>query len=154
MKPSAAGSFLVPFTVRIPDADRDPLLAEKLREEWPAIFRWMIDGCLEWRRAGLMVPAVVREATDEYLADQDPIGQWEDEWLDRRDPYAFTATRELFGSWRKWCEDRNLTSGTETAFADTLKDRGHEHHRKTNGRGFKGIALKTPSEPGSQWGRQ
>jgi putative DNA primase/helicase len=71
--------LLVPFTVRIPEAERDPLLAEKLRAEWPAIFRWMIDGCMEWRRSGLKVPDIVRQATDEYLADQDTIGQWEDE---------------------------------------------------------------------------
>jgi putative DNA primase/helicase len=145
--------LLVPFTVRIPEHERDAQLAEKLRAEWPAILRWMIDGCLEWRRSGLMVPNTVRRATDEYLADQDTIGQWEDEWLDRRDPLAFTTTRDLFGSWRKWCEERNLTPGTETAFSDTLKDRGHEHHRKKTGRGFKGIALKPANEPGTQWGQ-
>ena len=42
---------IVPFT-RTP-AEPDKQLEEKLRDEWPAILRWMIDGCLEWRKDGL-----------------------------------------------------------------------------------------------------
>ena len=60
--------LLVPFTVQIPPAERDPQLAEKLEAEWPAILRWCIDGCLEWQRIGLAPPAIVRDATDEYFA--------------------------------------------------------------------------------------
>jgi putative DNA primase/helicase len=139
--------LLVPFSVQIPEAQRDRKLTEKLKAEWPAILRWMTDGCLEWRRDGLMVPIVVRKATDDYLSDQDTIGQWCDEWLDDHDPNVFTLTRALFKCWKGWCEERNLTPGTETSFADSLKDRGYEHHRKTFGRGFKGITLKAANEP-------
>jgi putative DNA primase/helicase len=63
--------LLVPFTVLIPPAERDPKLAEKLKAEWRAILRWMVNGCLQWRRVGLVVPTVVRDATEQYLADQD-----------------------------------------------------------------------------------
>jgi putative DNA primase/helicase len=134
--------LLVPFTVCIPKAERDPKLGDRLKAEWPAILRWMVDGCLEWQRDGLMVPDIVRKATDDYLADQDALGQWADEWL-HLDPRAFATTRALFASWRQWCDARNLAPGTETAFADTLKDRGYEHDRRTKGRGFKGIELRT-----------
>jgi putative DNA primase/helicase len=49
---------LLPFTVTIPPAARDPHLREKLRREWPGILAWMIEGCLEWQRTGLgRVPA-------------------------------------------------------------------------------------------------
>src|SRR5262249_10483492 len=41
---------LIPFTVTIPEAERDPQLSEKLKAEWPGILRWMIDGCLMWQR--------------------------------------------------------------------------------------------------------
>jgi putative DNA primase/helicase len=137
--------LLVPFTVQIPEAERDTELLEKLRPEWPAILRWMIDGCLEWRRIGLQVPKIVRDATDEYFADQDALG----EWLEGRTVAksgAFTLSNHLFGNWRDWCEPRNLAAGTETAFVDSLKERGFEKKRKEYGRGFLGIRLKSASE--------
>jgi phage/plasmid-associated DNA primase len=101
---------------------------------------------------GLFVPDIVRQATDDYLSDQDTIGQWCDEWLDDHDPNVFTLTRALFKCWKTWCEERNLQPGTETAFADKLKDRGYQHDRKKFGRGFKGIMLKAANEPSLQWG--
>jgi putative DNA primase/helicase len=59
---------LPPFNVKIPERDRDPDLPEKLRAEWQGILRWALDGCLEWQRTGLAPPAVVLEATNDYLA--------------------------------------------------------------------------------------
>ena len=141
---------LVPFTVCIPEAERDPRLVEKLKVEWPAILRWMVEGCLEWRHGGLKVPAAVREATDNYLADQDTLAQWADEWLSP-DPQSFVPSRALFTSWKLWCDERNLAAGTETAFVESLKDRGYEQQRRTSSRGFKGIALKGSNEPNTPW---
>jgi putative DNA primase/helicase len=92
-----------------------------------------------------VVPKIVRDATDEYFADQDAIG----EWLEARtvaQPGFFTLTNGLFGSWRQWCEPRNLPAGTETSFADSLKERGFDKDRRKYGRGFKGIRLKSVSE--------
>ena len=133
--------LLVPFTVQIPPAERDLKLTEKLKAEWPAILRWMVDGCLEWQRVGLMVPTIVQQATDNYLADQDTISQWIEDCLDR-DPNAFTPTRLLFISWKAWSEARNMRVGTEKAFAEELADKGYQQHRTMYARGFNGLALK------------
>ena len=51
---------LIPFNVTIPAADRDPTLADRLKEEWPGILAWMIDGCLAWQEQGLDPPESVR----------------------------------------------------------------------------------------------
>ena len=65
---------IVPF-IRKPDApDRE--LETKLRAEWPGIFRWMIEGCLDWQEHGLLRPKVVTEATADYFASQDTFGSW------------------------------------------------------------------------------
>jgi P4 family phage/plasmid primase-like protien len=140
--------LLVPFTVQIPEKERDTKLAEKLKAEWPAILRWMVDGCLKWQRRGLVVPTVIRDATDEYLADQDTLAQWTDEWIEPA-PNTLIPSRTLFASWKLWCIERNLSSGTETAFVESLKGRGYVHHRKKTGRGFKDIALKANNAPTS-----
>jgi putative DNA primase/helicase len=71
--------LLVPFTVQIPLAERDPDLPHKLEAEWPAILRWCIDGCLEWQLFGLAPPDIVTEATAAYFDDQDVVRQWLDE---------------------------------------------------------------------------
>jgi putative DNA primase/helicase len=137
----------VPFTVTIPEKDRDPKLADKLKAEWPAILRWMIDGQLDWRRDGLKVPEVIRRSTDEYLADQDTLAQWASESIrPDLDPKAFLATRALFATWKTWCDDRNLAAGTEMAFTESLKDRGYERDRQKSIRGFKGLRWKKENE--------
>jgi putative DNA primase/helicase len=47
---------LVPFAVTIPSEERDSDLAEKLKDEWPGILAWLIEGCLEWQTEGLRRP--------------------------------------------------------------------------------------------------
>jgi putative DNA primase/helicase len=58
---------VVPFEYKPATPDRD--LEEKLKAEWPAILRWMIEGCLDWRKNGLVRPKVVLEATSEYFSE-------------------------------------------------------------------------------------
>jgi P4 family phage/plasmid primase-like protien len=65
---------IVPF-IRKP-ANPDPRLADKLRDEWSAILRWAIDGCLAWQREGLRVPQVVKSTSDQYFEQQDTFGAW------------------------------------------------------------------------------
>lgn len=138
--------LIAPFTVQIPKAERDTKLARKLQVEWPAILRWMIDGCIKWKQDGLNVPVIVRDTTDEYLNAQDVLAQWLDENVHCGDDRAFTRTKDLFKRWKKWCEARNHFAGTELAFADDLADRGFERHHRKDGRGFKGLWLTVDDE--------
>ena len=139
--------LLVPFTVPIPEKERDLKLAEKLKAEWPAILRWMLDGCLEWQRFGLVVPTIVRDATDAYLSEQDNLAQWADDVVSS--PGNFTLTDVLFASWKRYCENANIKSpGTKQAFSDALADQlGYERERRNYGRGFKDITLKDLEQP-------
>jgi P4 family phage/plasmid primase-like protien len=134
--------LLVDFAVEIPSHERDPDFAGKLVPEYPAILRWMLDGCLEWQRDGLNVPHRVRVASDAYFADQDTIQQWIDDWLDASDPDAFTPTRQLFTSWKGWAEQRNTRAGSEKSFAQNLSEKGYDQGRTLKARGFRGIRLK------------
>ena len=67
---------LIPFTVTIPEAERDQALPDKLRAEYPQILAWMIRGAVAWRRGGLKPPASVVAATDDYFQDEDTFAQW------------------------------------------------------------------------------
>ena len=63
----------VPFTVTIPESERDKTLPEKLLAELPGILNWAIQGCLEWQREDLGTPDEVTEATNEYRHDMDSL---------------------------------------------------------------------------------
>ena len=66
--------LIVPFLYK-PDKP-DKTLGAKLREEYPAILRWMIDGCLDWQENGFVLPDVVKQATSDYFEDEDLFGRW------------------------------------------------------------------------------
>src|SRR5262249_48162159 len=135
--------LLVPFTVQIPVDERGQGLAEKLEAEWPAIPRWVIDGCLEWQRIGLAPPPIVLDATAAYFRDEDILQQWLDECVEDGGQFAFSRTTDLFLSWQGWCETRNLKQGSERALSGTLVDRGFVKKRNSVGQqGFKGLTIK------------
>jgi P4 family phage/plasmid primase-like protien len=135
--------LLVPFTVQIPAGERDKDLADKLKAEWPAILRWMLDGCLEWQRIGLAPPKIVLDATEDYFAEQDTLQQWLDECTEDGGEPAFTRTADLFASWKSWCEPRNLRPGSEKTFSETLRDKGFVKERNTPGQmGWRKLKLR------------
>jgi putative DNA primase/helicase len=135
--------LLVPFTVKIPVAERDKDLPDKLKAEWPAILRWMVDGCLEWQRIRLAPPKSVLDATDEYFSEQDTVGEWIDDCTEDGGAVAFTRSSELFSSWKSWCEDRNFRPATVKVFSEALRDRGCEKRRSATGQqGFARLVLK------------
>ncbi|MBM4321292.1 MAG: hypothetical protein FJ125_15430, partial [Deltaproteobacteria bacterium] len=63
--------LLVAWPVVIPPGQRDPELGERLKSEAAGILRWLVDGCLQYQRLGLVPPKSVRVATEEYRAQQD-----------------------------------------------------------------------------------
>jgi putative DNA primase/helicase len=95
---------VVPFGVTIPPERRDPKLVTTLLAERAGILKWMLDGCAEWQRVGLSPPDCVHDAAEDYFASEDIVGQWIHETC-HLGPKERTASRALFGSWVKWCED-------------------------------------------------
>jgi len=120
---------IIPFTSK-PERP-DPDLFERLKPEWPGILNWMIQGCLEWHREGLVKPQVICVETDEYFGQQDTFGQWIDECcrIDARDPHCWDVALELYQSWKQFAEARSAVPGSAKAFAEQLKTRGFRADR-------------------------
>jgi P4 family phage/plasmid primase-like protien len=137
--------LLFPFLITVPKRKRDPELSAKLQPEWPAILRWMIDGCLEWHQSGLGIPNSVRTASDEYFAEQDDITQWLEECTERK-PRVFTSSNSLFKSWQRWCVEHGGYVGTKTNLTQSLIDRGLEYKPTEKARGFINLVLKNVEE--------
>jgi putative DNA primase/helicase len=113
---------LIPFTVTIPEKERDQELGEKLKREWPAILAWMVEGCLAWQREGLSPPKAVTEATAAYLEAQDSMAAWLDECCDL-DANAWERSLDLFANWKTWAERGGHFVGDAKTFRDRLDGR-------------------------------
>jgi putative DNA primase/helicase len=132
---------LIPFTVRIAEDKRDKELADKLKAEWPGILAWMVEGCLRWQRHGLLVPDVVKAATDEYLATEDAISRWLDDCCSR-DQTEATLLADLYGSWSGWAERSGEGIGSAKRLSQELTGRGFAKRRTKFGYELIGLKIK------------
>lgn len=132
--------LLIPFTVTIPPENRDPTLAEKLQLEWNGIFKWAVEGCLQYQSQGLQPPAAVLEATEEYFQTQNSLLQWLEECCERGDTHWETPTR-LFNSWREWAKANNEEPGNAKALGDKLEVEGLYRKKRNGTRMHIGVKL-------------
>src|SRR5262249_20336564 len=95
---------LIPFTVTIPKSERDPKLLEKLRAELPGILRWAVEGCLEWQKRGLGIPAKVEAATQDYKAETDRLGPFVTDRCYLRED-ASAPAGQLYEAYQLWCSE-------------------------------------------------
>ena len=114
---------LIPFTVTIPQYERDEHLGEKLLNELPGILAWAVEGCALWQRYGLGIPDCVRKATASYRDEMDAVGAFIAECcvVDRR---AKATAKELYEAYLGWCEENGEEIITQKKFGMSLTERG------------------------------
>ena len=131
---------LIPFTRHVPEERQDPDLAEKLRDEWPAILRWMLDGLADWLENGLGSCEAVEAATDTYFDENDHIGRWIQEECQRHPGTTHSETAaDLYASWRQWCQRGGHDHGTSTALGRAL---GRQGFQKQKGHTVRWLGVK------------
>ena len=140
---------IIPFSHKPTSPDRE--LESKLREEWPDILSWAIEGAIDWQANGLVRPAVVAKATSSYFENQDLAGGWIDEHCDVSPRHSETLKR-LFESWAAFADANGVNPGKSQTLSDELGRRGFERIRDTagiRGRGFLGLRLATTASWGA-----
>ena len=137
---------IVPFAHKPAAPDRQ--LEVKLQTEWPAILRWMIQGCLEWQANGLQRPGVVIEATDAYFDAQDRFGRWLAERCLVR-PNLQSQPGVLLADCRRWAEANGEDPLTGPVFRNAMEKVAGVRYVKVHGHQWiKGINLgpwRTPN---------
>ncbi len=140
---------LVPFTVRIPDAEQDRQLRDKLLAEAPGILAWAVRGCLEWQRGGLGYPVAVREATEGYRIEQDVLGSFIADCCVTGAGYHATA-KDLYSAYSGWCDESNERPLAKNDFGRRLRERGFTDARGAQGaRRWCGIGLRDSPQQGA-----
>ena len=112
---------LIPFTVTIPEAERDATLAEQLRAELPGILAWAVRGAVEWAQGGLQAPATVRSATARYRSDNDVLGQFFRECV-KFDASAVIARARLREMYELWCREIGCEPVGPRRLASKIRD--------------------------------
>ena len=131
---------LIPFTVTIPPEKQDKHLSKKLHEEWPGILNWMLDGLEGWHKEGLKPPAAVLEATQEYRNEEDVLGEFLDERIDKV-PNASVASAEMYSAYTEWCEQNGEKARSQRWLSMRLEERGYERKKTKTGKIWRGIRL-------------
>ncbi len=133
---------IVPFLCK--PEHPDPKLPEKLREEYPAILRWIIDGCLLWREHRLPRPKIVTDATAEYFAEQDLFQQWLDACCEVRlsNDARFEQVSRLYASWKGFAEQAGERPGSSKSFGQQMRRRGFKPGRTGSTRLFHFVKLR------------
>jgi putative DNA primase/helicase len=139
---------LVPFAATVTDEKKDKHLPDKLRAELPGILNWALAGCLAWQRDGLGEPDEVRQATAQYQAEQDSLGEFLRECCTVL-PEARCRASALFDAYAAWSGDRLITLKT---FGTLMRAKGYESKRGGGGPyfwhgvGLPATAFSEPSE--------
>ena len=85
----------------------------------------------------------VREATDQYLDEQNTLAQWVAERCDTSNPNETTTANELWADWSTWAEGRKEYIGKRKEFNDRVERAGVRITRTGAQRGIcRGIKLR------------
>lgn len=147
---------LVPFDWKPPKVIVN--FDQTLIPEYPAILRWVIDGCLAWQANGLAPPDTVQSTTEDYFAEQDVIARWADECCEFGPSHEYgDKSGRLFGAWRAFALANGEEPGSAKRFKAMLEKLPGVCWARSpaglfRGRGFTGIASGRRSQ--SRTGRR
>lgn len=134
--------YMIPFTVVIPAHRRKKNLGRQLVKELPGILNWVLEGCEEWKKNGLMAPDTVRKAISDYKDEYDVLSEFFRERckLDEKEWTTRSALYQSFSDW--WQETRGRNPLSHTVFNRLLSERTDIRPRKREGvRGWRGVGI-------------
>ncbi|GBU28530.1 hypothetical protein R84B8_02089 [Treponema sp. R8-4-B8] len=131
---------LIPFTTTIAQEKQDKNLEAKLKQETSGILNWLLEGTANWKREGLIAPADILDATDEYRGEMDVIGNFIKERC-VKDGGITIRIRDLYRAYADWCEENKEHAVSERFFTMRLKEMGFVQGRTAEMRFWTGIGL-------------
>lgn len=131
---------IIPFDNQPPEPDHT--LKDRLKAEYPAILRWMIEGCLAWQEHRLGTAQAIAAKTSEYFELQDAFGRWISERC-TLDATLSAKPGQLYADFRLWGQANGEHVPSNQEFAENLNRHKDLFRRTVRGiRYIAGIALK------------
>jgi putative DNA primase/helicase len=128
---------LIPFEVSFKGRE-DRQLVAKLRTELPGIFRWAVEGCLEWQREGLGTTRAVAAATREYREEEDVLGAFLAERCESDGEVEVASLRDAY---EQFCRDLGEAPMAANTLGKELAKRGISRGGKRD-RLYRGVRLR------------
>lgn len=116
---------LIPWTVTIPENERDLHLAAKLTAEASGILNWITEGARQWYEHGFDVPDAIIRATADYRTDEDHLGRFLAECC-HLDPAVSITAGDLRSLYERWCSDTGEDAMPPQALGRQLTNRGFD----------------------------
>lgn len=118
---------LIPFLHTVPDELQNPDLPALLqRQHGPAVLAWIAEGAARYAREGIVEPAGVRAATEDYRDAMDTVGRFLEE---RCEVYpgndVFTTSVQVFRKdYEAWCYQEGEAPAKGRSLAGKLRAHG------------------------------
>jgi len=103
-------------------------LMQKLQKEASGILAWALKGCMAWQKDGLAEPEFVRNATQEYREDSDPIELYlnqNTEEGDKEDPEFWTRCNAIFEDFKEYSQATGLHDISKKKFGREMAQHGY-----------------------------
>lgn len=148
---------IIPFDNQVPKQDRNGNLMNELLEEAPGILQWAINGCIDYLNNGLIEPAEVANATAEYASEEDHLGRFMEDRVQRVSNAARVDQTEFRKAYKDWCLLNDEQELSATALGRALKTRFDIEGARSHGRRYYAgvILLNTGTDEdeseGSMW---
>ncbi len=113
---------LIPFKRHFEEHEQDKGLKAFFAEEnnLSAIFNWCYEGYKLFRKQGLDDPTAVTQATKEYEAESDRIGQFVDAWLEEGEAYE-ERTSAVYRLYGQWCDKYGYRKENSSNFNNAIQ---------------------------------
>src|SRR5262249_12097203 len=141
---------LIEWTQRFDGTKDDKNLEQKLKKELPGILAWIVCGCVEWQKRGLIVPEAIVDATKEYEIESDRYAEFLSEYCAQGVGCATFAT-EFYDGYKRWALANGLSEKertTQTSFGRDMAER----FKKIRSKGrvlYEGVELRSEFRGGS-----
>lgn len=138
---------IIPFYARFTDKTRKDNLDEMLHDELPGILQWAVQGSIRFyehlkKNQRIAMPKTVKNATEKYFAENDPVLAFLDDYFGENGLYDQTnlfdsedkvEKKLLYSKYTQFCKDSGKHPMSRDKFSRTLTQRGIQSKRESTG---------------------